>query len=485
MSPIDIRKLGGFLTFSPDRVMPFPGLEFFFLFLCFMVFFVALRRRRTGKVAVTALFSLFFYYLTSGYGVAVLVSSVLVNFFLSRILSGLTSERARKTVLAVAVGGNIGILLYFKYTNFFIQQAAHLGWGSGAPLRIILPLGISFYTFQAISYLVDVYRRKGSPFAGLLDFAFFICFFPKLLAGPLARLGDFGEQIVKERGMTKEDVDRGVWLIVSGLVKKMVIADYVGLNFVDRVFASPLQYTGIENLAAVYGYAIQIYCDFSGYTDIAIGIALFMGYKLPPNFNSPYAAVNVRDFWRRWHISLSLWFQEYLYIPLGGNRRGKVRQWVNCLVVMGLCGFWHGASWNFIIWGLIHGAGIVACSSLSMNAQGWRRIAGVFLTFHFVCLAWIFFRADSLTAAAQVLGQITNAFDMQTAGKFFAAYWHVIAFILAGYALHSLPARVKDASAQIISRMPLPLQSLLLACAIWLVMQLRGSAPMPFIYLQF
>jgi len=485
MNPIDLSKLGRLLTFNPERPMPYPGLEFFFLFLAFILLFTMLKNRHTGKIAVTTLFSLFFYYLTSGYGVVVLVCSVLANFYLSRLLLDLEGDGARKGVLAATLAGNILLLLYFKYTNFFIQQAGHLGLGDGAPLSIVVPLGISFYTFQAISYAIDVYRRKATPLRTFMDFAFFICFFPKLLAGPLTRLDEFGTQIVKDDGVTKKDADSAVLLIVSGLVKKMVIADYVGLNFVDRVFANPLQYTGIENLAAVYGYAIQIFCDFSGYTDIALGIALFMGYKLPPNFNSPYSASDIREFWQRWHISLSLWFRDYLYIPLGGNRRGKARRCVNFLIVMGLCGFWQGASWNFIIWGLMHGAGLVACSFLSGRLSGWRRMVGVFLTFHFVCLAWIFFRAESIGVAFDVMRQVTCALEIGTAGSFLVAYWQIVALICAGYALHFLPAKVKNGSAHMVSRLPLPVQSLLLATAIWCAMQLKTSAAAPFIYLQF
>jgi len=486
MSPLDLTRLHQFITFNPEQPMPFPGLAFFFLFVFFIGLFTAMRAHRSAKVALGVLFSLFFYYLTSGHAVLVLAGSVLFNFAFSRLTAQADDSRSRKALLIASLAANIGILLYFKYSNFFIDQMNLLGRGDIAHIRTILPLGLSFYTFQAISCEIDIYRRKAEPLDNLVDFAFFLCFFPKLLAGPLTRLGGFGPQIMKENPViSKEDVDRGLVLIISGLLKKMLIADYIGLNFVDRVFSNPLQYSGIENLAAIYGYTLQIYCDFSGYTDIVLGIALFLGYRLPPNFNSPYLASDVREFWQRWHISLSLWFRDYLYIPLGGSRKGKARQCLNYIIVMGLCGFWHGASWTFVAWGLLHGLGLIACSFLNTKLEGSKRFIGILLTFHFVALAWVFFRAESFGGAFDVLSQAVSAFRMETLLDFVVSYRYIVILMAAGYILHFLPVTVKSVSMRVTSGLPLPLQSLLLAGTIWFIMQIKTSALMPFIYLQF
>ncbi|NJK96232.1 MAG: MBOAT family protein, partial [Bacteroidales bacterium] len=261
---------------------------------------------------------------------------------------------------------------------------------------IILPIGISFFTFHALNFLIDTYKGKMIPLTNLLDFGFFISFFPQLVAGPIIRAIDFIPQINKKFKLTNAEFGHATFLIMNGLIKKMVISDYISLNFVDRVFENPDMFTGIENLLAVYGYAIQIYCDFSGYTDIAIGLALLMGFRIPVNFNSPYKAYNLVDFWRRWHISLSSWLRDYLYIPLGGNRNGKARTHLNLLITMILGGMWHGAHFKFIIWGALHGVGLAVNKMWSdffptrNQVNLWQKVFGGIITFHFVCLAWIF-----------------------------------------------------------------------------------------------
>jgi len=485
MSHREIDQICRVFVYNPDGPIQFPGLAFFLLFALFLVSLAAFRNHRTGRVAFTTLFSLYFYYLTSGYAVFVLLSSVAVNFGLSLISVRAKTMACRKTIFISALALNIGFLLSVKYTNFFIDQINGLSPAPLSHLTIMVPLGVSFFTFQALSYHIDIYRQKTAALASVIDFTFYLSFFPKLLAGPLVRLNDFGRQVTGYRPVTKESVDRGLVLIVSGLLKKMVIADYIGVNFVDRIFASPLQFTGIENLTAVYAYALQIYCDFSGYTDIALGIALFMGYRLPPNFDSPYLSATVREFWQRWHISLSLWFRDYLYIPLGGNRHGKGRQWLNYLIIMSLCGFWHGASWNFILWGLIHGVGLIVSSFVVIPSKGIKRVIATVVTFHFVCFAWIFFRADSLSTAWDVMSRIPAAFQANGLTAFIGAYGPILILLVAGYALHLLPAQVKALPLKVISRLPWPLQSLILAGTIWLIMQVALSAPAPFIYLQF
>ena len=284
---------------------------------------------------------------------------------------------------------NLGLLSYFKYsyflTGFFnslfgttyqpVDYLAHwTNYLTGSNLEIahiILPVGISFYTFQSISYSVDIYRGLIKPVNRFLDFAFFVSFFPQLVAGPIVRATEFVPQIYKPYNLTRPEFNRAIFLILGGLIKKILISDYISSNFVDRVFASPGSYTGFENLMSVYGYTIQIYCDFSGYTDIAIGVALLLGFRLSINFDAPYISQNITEFWRRWHISLSTWLRDYLYISLGGNRKGKVRQYVNLFITMLLGGLWHGAHIKFLIWGALHGVAL-AIHKLYMQVTGTK-----------------------------------------------------------------------------------------------------------------
>jgi D-alanyl-lipoteichoic acid acyltransferase DltB (MBOAT superfamily) len=261
------------------------------------------------------------------------------------------------------------MLVYFKYTNFLIGTWNEVIGGNFAFTDIFLPVGISFFTFQTLSYSIDVYRGDLVPvteevkdirsfFKKLMDFAFFVCFFPQLVAGPIVRAADFLPQIRRRPRLTNVQLSQALFLIMGGLFKKAVISDYISVNYVDRIFENPVLYSGLENLLATYGYAIQIYCDFSGYSDMAIGLALLMGFNLPENFRKPYQAISVQDFWRRWHISLSTWLRDYLYISLGGNRKGQFRTYLNLMITMLLGGLWHGASWVYVVWGGLHGLGL-------------------------------------------------------------------------------------------------------------------------------
>ncbi len=314
-------------------------------------------------------------------------------------------------LLVLAVGGNLAVLGYFKYYDFFVSSSQNLATlvGLDIPLdvrTIVLPVGISFYTFMGISYVVDIYRGDTEP-TTLEKFAVYLSFFPHLVAGPIVRPNELIPQLDSPRSPRRVDTSRAFYLIAAGLFKKVVISSYLASNIVDEVFANPDQYSSLEILIAVYAYAVQIYADFSGYTDIAIGIALLLGFNFPQNFDSPYAATSLQDFWRRWHMTLSRWLRDYLYIPLGGSRRGVAITYRNLLLTMLLGGLWHGAGWTFVVWGLIHGVGLCAErfwrdrhgvtpeESLTRVDIYWRRLA----TFHVVCFAWIFFRADTFGVA--------------------------------------------------------------------------------------
>lgn len=345
-----------------------------------------------------------------------------VDFFLARAIDRVEDPRRRKLMLVVTVVLNLGFLGFFKYWNFALENVSIMrSWWTGQEvasndaLKVLLPpVGISFFTFESMSYVVDVYRRELKPHKSYLRYLLFVCFFPHLVAGPIVRPRDLLPQFEAEPRLTREDGAEGLFLIAIGLLKKMVISDQLALQLVDRVFETPQSYSSVEVLAGVYGYAVQIYCDFSGYTDIAIGSALLLGVRFPLNFDSPYKAHNLQDFWRRWHISLSTWLRDYLYIPLGGNRGSELRTYRNLMLTMVLGGLWHGASWTFVFWGFLHGLGLAVTRWVQRSTRKGvareptliARAIGVFFTFHYVCLAWIFFRAPSFKKATAVLRQI-------------------------------------------------------------------------------
>jgi len=344
--------------------------------------------------------------------VLLLVSSTLVNTVAAQVISRTPSPRTRKQALIAAVCFDVGLLCVFKYFGFFVSQFDDafddVGLGSPLPLvQIVLPIGISFFTFQAISYVVDVYRGdwRASP---LGDVAILQAFFPHLVAGPIVRAKELLPQLRTPRDPRAVFAGPGLFLIAGGLIKKTVVADELARRVVDPVFNDPVAHSGAEVLLAIYGFAAQIYCDFSGYTDMAIGLALLLGFQLPQNFNRPYLAVSLQDFWRRWHMTLSRWLRDYLYIPLGGSRHGRRRTYRNLMLTFLLGGLWHGASWTFMIWGGIHGG------ALSVERWGREALPGFRLprwlawlvTFNVVCLAWVFFRSPNLTTAFDMLGQI-------------------------------------------------------------------------------
>ena len=351
MWQIDWSKIAEVLTYQSDKPMIFSSGLFLFLFLGFSLVYALLRKKDTARILFVILFSYYFYYKSSGTYFFLLGIVTVADFFIAGRMARIESRARRRALLLLSLSINLGLLFYFKYTNFFYQMLAPLWNGSFQPLDIFLPVGISFFTFQSLSYTIDVYRRQLQPLHRLLDYAFYVSFFPQLVAGPIVRARDFIPQIRKPLFVSTEMFGQGVFFIVSGLFKKAVISDYISVNFVERIFDNPGLYSGIENLFGVYGYALQIYCDFSGYSDMAIGIALLLGFHFNKNFDSPYKSASITEFWRRWHISLSSWLKDYLYISLGGNRKGKIRQYANLVITMFLGGLWHGASWNFVVWG--------------------------------------------------------------------------------------------------------------------------------------
>jgi membrane bound O-acyl transferase MBOAT family protein len=478
---------------------------FVYFFTLFILLFFALRNHHKARRYVFCIFSLYFFYKASGWFVGLVLISAVVDFFLSNAIYREKSQSRKKFLLVLSILFNLGMLFYFKYTDFFIEISNSLFDTNFNPLNLILPIGISFYTFENLSYTVDVYRGEFKPANKFSDYLLFLAFFPKLMMGPIVRAHDFVPQINEPYVISERDFAKGFFLIISGLIKKLVISDYITLNMVDYMFDNPALHTGVENLMAVYGYAMVIYCDFSGYSEIAIGIALWLGFKIPPNFMSPYQSLNITEFWRRWHISLSTWLKDYLYIPLGGNRNFSIASFIfvggflvgsfimgvelfhlsnlwaavisavlllifiipalitkktsgiaanfNLLTTMLLGGFWHGASWNFIIWGAIHGVGLgihkiwmllTDKSFAAFNQSRIYKIISGILTFHFVCFAWIFFKAEDLEIAKEMIYQIFNNFDISVFGPFYDNYKGVVWMILVAMVLHLIPDNLAD-----------------------------------------
>ncbi len=490
-------RLGELLTYDPAAPLIFSSGLFLFLFLGFSLFYGLMRRTPRLRIVYVILFSLYFYYKSSGFYFALLIVTATSDFLIGRAMARVAADRARRWLVALSVGINLAMLGYFKYAGFFADAINGL---SGKHLldfgNIFLPVGISFFVFQSLSYTIDIYRRRIEPLRGWLDYLFYLSFFPQLVAGPIVRARDFLPQIRRNPVVvTREMFGTGVFLIVSGLFKKAIISDYISLNFVDRIFDDPALYSGFENLMGVYGYALQIYCDFSGYSDMAIGIALLLGFRFNRNFDSPYKSATITEFWRRWHISLSSWLKDYLYISLGGNRKGRARTYLNLMITMLLGGLWHGASLRFVLWGGLHGAALAVHKFLmgvfpSMKATGgemprWRRVAGILVTFHVVCAGWILFRADSLAKAWGIATRIFGHFNARIIPQVIEGYAFVFALLGVGYALHFLPRRTEIAGEKWTIRLPLVAKAAVAAALIWGVMQIKSSGIQPFIYFQF
>src|ERR1019366_3533822 len=352
---LDSDKLIQQLTYNAKEPLLFNSGFFLFFFCIFLLGYQFLYKRKLLRVAYFTIFSLYFFYKACGFYFGFILLSAVVDFNLANWIYAAENLKRKKAILVLSIIVNLGLLFYFKYTNFFIEIINDFQLGKIKPLNLILPIGISFYTFENLSYTIDVYRGKFKPVESFLDYCFFLTFFPKLVMGPIVRASDFIPQIRKDIFISKEDLAKGLYLIIGGLFKKVVISDFIYVNFVQYIFDDPSRHSGIECLLGVYGYAMVIYCDFSGYSDMAIGMARWMGFTINENFDSPYQSSSITEFWRRWHISLSSWLKDYLYISLGGNRVGKFRQYINLMITMLLGGLWHGASFNFIVWGGMHG----------------------------------------------------------------------------------------------------------------------------------
>ena len=487
---IDWDKISMVFTYQKEQPLLFNSGLFLVLFLGFYSIYVILQKTHQIRHIWVILFSLFFYYKSNEWYFILLLVSTVVDFTIGILIDKSEQPWKRKLFLLLSVLFNLGMLSYFKYFNLLIDTWNSISGAHWPEQSIFLPVGISFFTFQTMSYAIDVYRRDMPAERNLLDFAFFVTFFPQLFAGPIVRAYDFLPQTKKNPSPTQAQIGKGFFLIMTGLIKKAVIADYISTNFVDRVFDQPLLYSGLENLAAVYGYAFQIYYDFSGYSDMAIGLAWLMGYQFIANFDVPYQSASITEFWRRWHMSLSSWLRDYLYIALGGNRKGKIRTYINLMLTMLLGGLWHGASWKFMAWGGLHGVAL-AFDKLRLgnkkpsSSKGIRRILGVIFTFHFVAFCWIFFRADTFDQGIEVINQIVNHTEWHLASDFFYGYQTVCWMVLGGMILHFSPKKVDEWAENSFTSAPILIQGFSLAFICWIVSQVASADIQPFIYFQF
>ena len=496
MLQIDLSRIWQQLIYNPKEPLLFSSGLFIFLFTGFMYVYFLVYKHHRAKTTFVTLFSLYFYYKSSGIYFLLLILSAIVDYSLANAIFRAESAKKKKAILILSLVLNLGMLAYFKYTNFFYSIICDISAQSFSPLSIFLPVGVSFFTFQSLSYTIDIYRGTLKPVKSFLDYAFFVTFFPQLVAGPIVRAADFIPQIFKPIMVTDAMIGRGIFLIASGVIKKVVIADFISANFVDRIFEHPTLYTGLENLFGVYGYALQIYCDFSGYSDMAIGIALLMGFHFKINFDSPYQSKNITEFWRRWHISLSTWLKDYLYISLGGNRKGRIRTYINLFITMLLGGLWHGAGFRFVLWGAMHGIALAIhklylevfpakTADRSPVRQFLITTLSVFVTFHFVSFCWIFFRAENMETAMQMIRQIVFHFNPQIFFEFITGYKSVLLMMLIGYTLHFIPKSLELKTENIVTNLPLLLKVSFMILVILLVVQFKSSEIQPFIYFQF
>lgn len=513
--PVSVEKgfisllVSSLIRYDPQEPLIFSTPAFWLFFLFVLAGYSLVYKKLFIRNAYLFLVSLFFYYKSGGLFLFLLILVTFIDFTCGLLIYNSNRKIVRRLIIIASIISNLGILAYFKYTGFFVSTLNdllgtdykvhdYLAGFSNSLLgtsfnisSIMLPVGISFFTFQSLSYTIDVYRRKMTPVRNLVDFGFYVSFFPQLVAGPILRASEFIPQLYNEFHFSKREFGHALFLISKGLIKKIIISDFIAVSFIDRVFDAPSMYSGFENLMAIYGYGLQIYCDFSGYSDIAIGLGLILGFRLPINFNSPYKAADISDFWKRWHISLTRWLKDYLYIPLGGNRKGKFRTYINLLITMLLGGLWHGAAIRFIIWGFLHGIGLIF-SKIWHSVFGERkkrfgigRAVAIFATFQFVNFCWIFFRAPDMMSIKVMLKQITENFTPGSYMTVLPAYSSTFLLIVVGYIIHLLPESIKESYRGLFIRIPVAAQMAVILCVAILLFQMRGSDVMPFIYFRF
>lgn len=473
--------------YSLNKPWFFTEFSFLFVFGIFLLLYAILINHDYWRKTYIIAFSLFFYYKSSGPFIGLFVLMILSDYIFAKKIH--KSEGAwKKIILLISLIYSSSFLLYFKYSNFFIENSNYFFGTHFQKGNLFLPIGISFYTFQSISYLIDVYRKEIPPADNFSDYTFYMTFFPHLVAGPIVRAKDFLPQIKRPQIINGALYKESLLRISIGLIKKLFIADYLA-KYVDLVHLTPEGFSGGEHLISMYAYSFQIYFDFSGYSDIAIGIALILGYRLKENFDNPYGAENITVFWRKWHISLSLWLRDYIYIPLGGNRKGLFNMYLFLLITMLVGGFWHGADWRFVFWGLAHGLALTVHKLYTQYIPSKKylltRILGIIITFHFVGFCWIFFRATSFDVAFLSIQKIvtnTNWFDFQ---GFWFSRPEIIYLLIISSLIVFTPGQLKNKIYRKSEKVPAYAWIFIVLISLQLIIQFRDDVVQPFIYFQF
>lgn len=458
------------------------------MLVAFLAIYTLVKRAsRTAMMLYVVAFNLYFAYRLNGGVMWLLPATACFNYALTQEMA-LREGRTRKLLLATVVVADLAVLAYFKYATFILNDVIGLMLRTNFSLgSIVLPVGISFYTFQGISHAVDVYRRRFTMNTTLLEYFFYLTFFPLLLAGPITRAENLIPRLRRNQQASSRMVWSGLWLIMLGLVKKNMVSDYIG-QFTTWVFDAPQTFSGFENMAALLGYPVQIYFDFSGYSDMSIGAAAILGFWLPDNFRFPYRALSLTDFWRCWHISLSTWFRDYLYIPLGGNRKGTLRMYANNFITMLVAGLWHGASWMFVIWGALHGFGLCVHKFFSRQLRItipstlWGNTLSWLITYVYVCFAWSFFRSQSLTQLGTMYDKIIADFSWAYLSPFVYArpLWTVC--LIGAMLTYLIPERTYTRLQLRFITLPWLAKFLLFIVCVQLAIEVAQEDVQPFIY---
>jgi D-alanyl-lipoteichoic acid acyltransferase DltB (MBOAT superfamily) len=553
-----MNRLQELFSFQQQESLLFTRLDFWIFFLMVMLVFVFIHKKYLLRSIFLTAVSLFFYFKTSGNFVLLLGTMLLLNYFLGLLVDRAQKIGFQRLWLTIGVALNLSGLAYFKYAYFFteafnaqfgtdfnvVNQFAVWGnelFGKGSFVdKILIPIGVSFFTFHNISYLVDIARKEIQAAKSFFDYALYVTYFPHLIAGPIVRARDFLPQVNAPYQLSKYDFSWSLWMIGKGLLKKLIFADYIAVQFIDKVLDAPETYPGFVGLIAMFAYSLQIYADFSGYTDMAIGVSKLMGFTLLENFNSPYKALSVGDFWRRWHKSLSSWLRDYLYIPLGGNQKGSVGTYImtavilgflyfitgwlelfyvyggltllylllwqlyvpfrkvavrdlNLLITMVIGGLWHGASQNFVVWGAMNGIALVFYNywkkispyekSNLWLIRAWR----ILLTLSFITFTRIWFRLPESDQPLIYLTHLTQHFDWSLSTWFIVwnTYQVVFYLLILGFITHWLPQKWKDGTVQFYAKWPMPLQALSFALAVFILFQAVSDSFKAFVYFQF
>lgn len=479
------------LCFDPAKPLVFNSGLFWCLFLIFLPIYGMLKNKRTKMMVFVIAFSLYFFYKSSGGFFLLLVATSILDWFFALQIKIETTKKMRRFWLWLSIAISVSILGLFKYSNFVIWNINELMKSNFQPLDLIMPLGISFYTFKTISYVVDVYKGKIEPTESWLDYLFYLSFFPALAMGPIVRAREFLPQLRDNKEPTKQMIYSGFWLVLLGVIKKAVFADYLA-QYSDIAFGSADGYSGFELAMAMIGYTMQIYCDFSGYSDMAIGLGRIMGFDLGINFNFPYRSLNPTQFWKRWHITLSMWLMDYVYIPLGGNRKGKLRQYFNLMATMLIGGLWHGAAWNYIVWGGVHGVGLIVHKITKKPLDNYLpsdnkavKFVSWLLAFIFIVITMTIFGAGDVGTSWTVIRKSFTEFDPAYFTFFVKARytWCILLTII--FALHFVPVKFYERLTTWFVGCHWLVKLLIFVAVVQLVIQFSSAEVKPFIYNQF